>query len=152
MKTTYDRTIRELYLDDAVETYRSYLFFGFVVMEFVSTQWIGVDLVGLTIQQTRMMHKYDRLLVELGEKSYNRWGINLPVEIRLIGLILFQTCIFYLGKIISKKYGNKVAELFKGITGQPPNVTSTSKSSSKEQNPPKKKRMRGPKIHPEDIK
>lgn len=161
MKTTYDRTIRELYLDDAVETYRTYLVGGFIVMEFVCTQWVGVDLSGFTIQQTRMMYKYDRLLIELGEKSYNRWGMNLPVEIRLIGFILLQAGIFYLGKIISTKFGNSVAELFKGITGQPPDRASSGSGGSPSmggmpasggQAPQKKKRMRGPKIRPEDIR
>ena len=154
MKTAYNRTIRELYLDDAVETYRTYLVGGFILMEFVCIQWVGIDLSGFTLQQTRIMYKYDRLLIELGEKSYNRWGMNLPVEIRLIGFIILQAGIFYLGKIISDKFGNSVAELFKGITGQPPDqVASTSQTSSTaKQNPPKKKRMRGPKIRPEDIR
>lgn len=154
MKTTYDRTIRELYLDDAVESYRTYLVGGFIVMEFVCTQWVRVDLSGFTIQQTRMMYKYDRLLIELGEKSYSRWGMNLPVEVRLIGFILLQAGIFYLGKIISDKFGNSVAELFKGITGQPPDQASSGSSGSPAggQDQPKKKRMRGPKIRPEDIR
>lgn len=157
MKTTYDRTIRELYLDDAVESYRTYLIGGFIVMEFVCTQWVGVDLSGFTIQQTRMTYKYDRLLIELGEKSYNRWGMNLPVEVRLIGFILLQAGIFYLGKIISAKFGNTVAELFKGITGQPPEKSAPSAppsegGSPQAQSSKSQKRMRGPKIKPEDIR
>jgi hypothetical protein len=146
MKRTYDRTIRELQLDDAVESYKSYLIYGFMAMEFISTQWVGVDLEGFTKQQVRMMHKYDRLLVELGEKSYTQWGMNLPVEVRLLGVIILQAGVFYLGKVITSKYGGTISELFKGISGQPPDSNSTPSESTQ----PKK--MRGPKIRADDIR
>nr|QBK86223.1 MAG: uncharacterized protein LCMAC102_00170 [Marseillevirus LCMAC102] len=147
MKNSYERTIKELYLDESVESYRTYLVGGFIVLEFVCTQWIGIDLSGFTIQQTAMMYKYDRLLIELGEKSYSRWGMDLPVEVRLIGLLIMQAGIFYLGKIISDKFGNSIAELFKGVTGQPPPPEHTSNTEL-----PKKRKMRGPRIKPEDIR
>lgn len=153
MKSMYDRTVREVYLDDAVNSYRSYLMGGFVVMEFVCTQMLGFDMSGFTQQQTRMMSKYDMMLIELGEKSYNTWGANVPVELRLVGLVLFQTAIFYLGKVISSKYGGNVGDLFKGMTGQPGVIDNTTKSDDEEVAPnPKKKRMRGPKIRAEDIR
>jgi len=160
MKTSYERTIRELYLDDSVETYRTYLLGGWIVIEYACTQWIGIDLRGFTMQQTKMMYKYDRMLIELGEKSYSRWGMNLPVEVRLLFMILFQAGIFYLGKIITEKFGDSVAELFKGFTGQPPGIsstgpaTSTPKPGENEVNDdtPKKKKMRGPNIKASDIR
>lgn len=156
MKMTYERAVREIHLEDSVESYRTYLIGGFMVMEFVSNNWIGVDLTGFTSQQMLMMNKYDRLLIELGEKSYNRWGANLPVELRLIGFILLQAGLFYLGKIIADKAGSSVAELFRGITGQPPAAAvadAEKKSTDAEINdvPPKKK-MRGPSVKVEDLK
>ena len=154
MKTSYERTIRELYLDDAVETYRTYLLGGWIVMEYVCVQLIGVDIRGFTLQQIKMMYKYDRMLIELGEKSYTRWGMNLPVEVRLIGMILFQAAIFYLGKIIADNYGDSVAELFKGFTGQPPAGPSSEKATERTQPETKdpSKKMKGPHItYPEDI-
>jgi hypothetical protein len=154
MKTSYERTIRELYLDDAVETYRTYLLGGWIVMEYVCVQLIGVDIRGFTLQQIKMMYKYDRMLIELGEKSYTRWGMNLPVEVRLIGMILFQAAIFYLGKIIADNYGDSVAELFKGFTGQPPAGPSSEKATERTQPETKdpSKKMKGPHITPEDIR
>lgn len=153
MKTSYERTIRELYLDDSVETYRTYLLAGWIVIEYACTQFIGIDLRGFTIQQTRMMHKYDRMLIELGEKSYTKWGSNLPVELRLLGLILFQAGIFYLGKVITDKFGGSVAELFRGFTGQPPPPTEQVQSPQKDDSSEEpKKKMRGPKIKAADIR
>ena len=159
MKTSYERTIKELYLDDAVETYRTYLLGGWMVMEYVCTQLIGIDLRGFTVQQSKMMYKYDRMLIELGEKSYTRWGMNLPVEIRLLGLILFQAGIFYLGKVLADKFGNSAAEMFKGFTGQPPDATpqqpptgAAQPGAEQKNTAPPKSKMRGPKISSEDIR
>lgn len=156
MKTSYERTIRELYLDDAVETYRTYLFAGWMIMEYVCTQIIHIDLRGFTLQQTKMMHKYDRMLIELGEKSYTRWGMNLPVEVRLLGLILFQAAVFYLGKVLTDKFGSNVAELFRGFTGQPVPVETPTPpiqtQSAPTQRAPAGTKMRGPRVSADDIR
>jgi|SRR5579862_1274958 len=156
MKTSYERTIRELYLDDAVETYKTYLIGGWIVMEYVCTQMIGIDLRGFTVYQIQIMYKYERMLIELGEKSYTRWGMNLPVEVRLIGMILFQAGIFYLAKIISDKFGSNLAEIFRGFTGQPP-PSNNSNGNNKENdeiddNENDGKKMKGPKIKADDIR
>ena len=107
-------------LDDNVDTYRTYLFGSWLAIEFVCTQWVGVDLSGFTKYQALMLHKYDKLLIELGEKSRGAWGANLPVEVRLIGLVLFQAGVFYLIKVVAGKFGCSVADLFSIFMGQPP--------------------------------
>lgn len=146
MKSVYERTTKELYLDNCVDSYRTYLMGGFMMVEFVCTNWLGVDLGGFTSSQTRMMYKYDMLLIELGEKSYSNWGAKIPVEIRLAGLILLQAGLFYLGKIISSKYGNGMADVFRGFMGQPPT------SDDKIKDEPVKKKMKGPRFRAEDIR
>jgi hypothetical protein len=143
MKNAYERTTKELFLDSTVESYKSYLIGGFMLTEFICTNWAGVDLSGFTSSQTKMMYKYDMLLIELGEKSYSSWGSNLPVEVRLAGLIIFQAGLFYLGKVITANYGGSMADLFKGMTGQPSEVI---------KDEPVKKKMNGPKFKAEDIR
>lgn len=150
MKTSYRRTLKELQLEDNVESYRTYLIVGFMAMEYIGTSWLGIDLGGFTIQQTSMMHKYETLLIELGERPYSSWTSNLPVEARIIGLILVQAGMFYLAKVISNKFGSSVADIFKGITGQP--SASAPEKSSGQKPSSKKKRMRGPKISADEIR
>lgn len=150
MKLTYDRTVKELYLDDSVDNYRTYLMGGFVLTEWVCTQWADIDLEGFAKQQRRMMPKYDRLIIELGEKSYSTWGSNIPVEVRLIGLVLFNAAIFYIGKIVALKYGGDAADFFIGISGQPgPHVGKTTTDVASDATP--KAKMRGPRLKPEDL-
>lgn len=152
MKTSYERTIRELYLDDTVETYRTYLVGSWIVMEYVCTEYANIDLGGFAIQQIHMMYKYDSLLIELGEKSCERWTTNLPVEVRLIGMILLQAAIFYLGKILTEKMGKSVGELFKGMTGQPPAEENTRKPTENKPPADEGPKMRGPKVKASDIR
>lgn len=181
MKTSYDRTIRELYLDDTVETYRTYLVGSWIVMEYMCTEYLSIDLGGFAVQQINSMYKYDSLLIELGEKSCERWTTNLPVELRLIGMILIQAAIFYLGKVITERVGKDAGELFRGVTGQPPappknntnnNVNQNNQNNQNGRNnqnnqnnqnghdrdnedaaeKPTGKKMRGPKISADDIR
>jgi len=168
-------------LDDNVDTYRTYLFGSWLAIEFVCTQWIGIDLSGFTKYQAMMLHKYDKLLIELGEKSRGAWGANLPVEVRLLGLVLFQAGVFYLIKIVAEKFGCSIADLFSIFMGQPPSSSDTSSDTSSETNsgglgsmlgdlmssftggetkdsfsmsptPPPPTKMRGPSIRAEDIR
>jgi len=158
MKSTYGRTIKEIHLENNVDSYRTYLVGGFMVMEFVFTNWVGADLTGFTSQQMLVMDKYDTMLVELGERSYNRWGSNFPIEIKLIGFIFMQAGLFYLGKIISTNAGHNIATIFNGLTGQGNLAQKNSKgnlfgnSNLKENSDTPVKKMRGPSIKVSDIK
>jgi hypothetical protein len=151
MKTTYDRTIKEIKLENNIDSYRTYLVGGFMVMEFTFTNWLGADITGFTTQQMLLMDRYDTMLVELGDRSYNRWGSNFPVEVRLLGFILLQAGIFYLGKIIAEKAGSNIATIFNGLTGQGIPASQNAATSPGDQGAPVKK-MRGPSIKVSDIK
>ncbi len=148
MKTSYERTIREIYLDDAVESYRGYLFGTWILMEYVCVKLIGIDIKGFTVHQLKNMYKYDRMLIELGEKSYSRWALNIPVELRLIMTIVFQAGIFYVGKIVAENYG-------KGFGDFIANFGSHNSYSERKEEPkqaPEGTKMRGPRINVDDIK
>ncbi len=166
IKSTYNQTIREIALENNVENYRTYLVGSFMAMEYSFTNFLSIDMTGFASQQMLMMDKYDTMLIELGERSYNRWGIDLPIEIRLIGFVLLQAGIFYLGKIISEKAGSNIATIFSGLTGQSkaknaadakngtpttPNGAANTPNGHDDGGTPQRK-MRGPSIKIEDIK
>ena len=117
MKRTYDSTVKNLAIDSTVETYKSYLMMGFMVCEIVLGK-VGFDMEGYTQQQTLYMNKYEKLLIELGEKSYVPSSINKwPVEIRLMALVLFQTTIFIVSKIIARKTNVNLLQMYNNING-----------------------------------
>ena len=152
MKTTYERTKKDIELDVNVETYKNYLVGGFMITEFICTNWMEIDFEGFTAQQMMVMEKYESLLIELGERSYNRWHMNLPIEVRLIGFIIIQAGLFYLGKIIAAKSGTTIAELFKGFTGQPSTAAVKAASEEISKDAPPKKKMKGPTIKADDVR
>lgn len=141
MKTSYERTIREIHLETSVESYRMYLIGGFMATEFICCNWMGIDMKGFANQQKNMMDRYDRLLIELGERSYSRWGLNLPVEIRLIGFIIIQAGIFYVGKLLMSSGGGNMSALFNAMAGGPA-PAQTSAAGAQEEGP----RMKGPSV------
>lgn len=143
MKRQYNLLVKELYLDDSVSTYRSYLIGGFMLVEWGSTQMVGIDMTGFTKYQMKSMTQYERLLIELGEKSYDKFGSSWSVEMRLIGFIILQAAVFYLGKIISARMGTNVSMLFRGMSGGNfENDDDDSESQTKSNRG--KRKMRGP--------
>lgn len=131
MKKQYDFILRKVHLDTNVDSYKSYLIGGFMVIEFIFSK-LGLDMSGFCQQQMFAMSKYEKLLIELGEKSYvpkSSW----PVEIRLIGLILFNALLFGFSKLIMKKTGANILNVMNNFT-KPSAQTAA----------PQTKRMNGP--------
>lgn len=152
MKRTYDRTLKDLTLDDSVSSYKTYLTGGFMAIEFLGTKFLNIDLMGFTSAQMIMMEKYERLLIELGEKSYLEWGNKFPIELRLVGFIILQAGMFYIAKIISEKMGNTVGDIFRGMMGQPISSGQPANNQPAEETSKSKKKMRGPSVKASEIR
>jgi len=142
MKRVYDQIIRRVSLDSSVDNYRQYLSSGFYILEWVATNFLGIDLSGYSAQQTSMMNKYETLLVELGEKNYSVKGSRFPVEVRLVFYIIFNAGLFYIQKMIFSN--NPDSNIFSSMFGG-------GAPSKPPQSRPKKQRMRGPTISPEEV-
>jgi len=137
MEKSYESTLRRLSLDSTVDNYKTYLIGGFMLVEYVLGNWLGFDMQGFTQQQIVSMSSYERLLIELGEKSYIPGGSKWPVEIRLIFLIIINAAFFIVSKMILKKTGSNVLGMINSM-----NTAPVAK---------KKRKMRGPAIDLEDL-
>lgn len=134
MKQTYEQTVRRLSIDKSVDSYKTYLMGGFMVVEFILGNWMGFDMEGFTQHQITTLGSYDRLLVELGEKSFVDEESQWPVEVRLLGMIIMNAAFFILSKLVTKKTGAS-------------NILSFFSSLNTAQSEPKKTRpMKGPKM------
>lgn len=140
MNRTYENTVRRVSLDSSVESYKSLLIGGFMLIEFILGVWLKLDMAGFTQQQILNMNQYERLLIELGEKSYVPGGSQWPVEVRLIGLILLNSVIFIVSKIIVKKTGSSVISMMNAFNNGMNQVPTR----------PKRK-MKGPNISVDDL-
>lgn len=137
MKHTYNATVRKLSIGSAVEDYKKYLMMGCLVLEFVLGNFFKFDMSGFTQQQVLSMNSYEKLLIELGEKSYMPTGAKWPVELRLLIMIVINAAIFIVTKMILKKTGANLLGMINGMTAN----TQTHASE-----PEKKRKMKGPSI------
>jgi hypothetical protein len=139
MQKSYDDSVRRLSLDSTVENYKTYLIGGFMLVEFIFGNFLGFDMQGFTQQQIVSMNSYEKLLIELGEKSYVPKGSKWPVELRLLFLIIMNAAFFIVSKMIMKKTGANLMNMINGMN------TSSVRPSAR------KRKMRGPNINLDDI-
>lgn len=138
LKQMYNETLKIIQLEQNVDSYKNWLRMGFFGFEIAMIK-LGVhSFKGFCECQMQKIDKYDKMLIELGERSYTAFTNNWPIEVRLIGVFLMDACIFYLGKIVTEHMGGDMATAFASMMGIP--LPSQ-----------KKVRMRGPRTTPEDI-
>ena len=142
MERTYEHTVKKLSLDSTVENYKTYLIGGFMVVEYVFGSWFKFDMQGFTQQQILSMNSYEKLLIELGEKSYVPEGSQWPVELRLLFLIIINAAFFIISRMILRKTGSNLMNMVNSMnTAQAP--PSTARRA--------KRKMRGPSINLDEI-
>lgn len=146
MKTTYERTIKELSLDSSVQKYKMYLLGSFIALEYGCGALLGLDMKGFAEQQIKNINSYDALLVELGEKSGETWGSSLPVEIRLILLVLFNAGVFLGSKLLQSQGGGNMATLFSMLSAINGGNTTVQIPAASQEEAPKERKMRGPSV------
>jgi len=149
MKQTYDHVIRKLSISDSVEHYKTYLIGGFMLVEYALGNWVGFDMQGFVQQQMVSMSSYEKLLIELGEKSYVEEESQWPVEVRLLGVIAMNAAFFIMSKLMMKKTGANILNMINSMN-QHPNApaqqTPSGGSSAGGYSLKKKRKMRGPNI------
>lgn len=143
MKKSYDDTVRRLSLDNSVENYKKYMIGAFMVIEYALGKWLHFDMQGYTQQQIISMSSYEKLLVEIGEKSYVPSGKKWPVEVRLIFLVIINTAFFIVGKMIMKNTGSNILNAINNMN------KATNPTGGEAQQP--KKKMKGPEINLDDL-
>ncbi|MDD4931448.1 MAG: hypothetical protein PHG66_04890 [Candidatus Colwellbacteria bacterium] len=143
LQKSYDDTVRRLSLDSTVESYKKYLIYGFMAVEWVLGGWFKFDMSGFTQQQLVSMNSYERLLIELGEKSYLSGQSNWPVELRLLFLIIMNAAFFIVSKMIMNSTGTNFMNMMTSQVEQQGGMSFQPQKA--------KKKMRGPDVNLSDL-
>jgi hypothetical protein len=116
-----------------------------MVVEYVFGKFFNFDMQGFTQQQMVSMSSYERLLIEMGEKSYVPGESKWPVELRLLFLVIINAAVFLLTKMVMKKTGSNLFGVLNSLGGM------TSSVSGSQAAPQRKKKMQGPSINLDDM-
>ncbi len=156
LEREYDAVVRQLSLDATVENYKKYLTIGFFILEFVLGNFFKFeDIKGFAQQQMLGLNQYERILYQIGEKSYFSGKKPWPPEIQLIGMVLLNGAIFVGGKMLFKATGANIMAMLNpqpqaqtSFSGQQPIHAPGQTVPRVESGRPK---MRGPNINLEDL-
>ena len=144
MLNSYEDCVRRLSLDSSVENYKQYLIYGFMGIEFLFGKFLKLDMEGFTQQQILSMSSYEKLLIELGEKSYIPEGSKWSVELRLLFLVIMNSAFFIVSKMIMKKTSIDLMNMMNGVS-----MSFNSKPDKGEEKP--KRNMKGPDIDLDEL-
>ena len=142
MTRTYENCVKRLSLDSTVDSYKQYLIYGFLAVELGLSYFFKFDMNGFTKHQIMNMNSYDKLLIELGEKSYVPGDSDWPVELRLLLLIIVNAAFFLGGKLLQNKTGSNIFGMLESMG----NTVATSGNVAA-----KKRKMKGPEIDLDEL-
>jgi hypothetical protein len=135
LQNEYERTIRDLSISDNTDKYQRMLTMFFMVIEYMLGKYANLDMKDYTKSQIDNMASYERLLIELGEKSYVPEDKKWSVELRLFFLVMTNTAFFVMSKSMFGSLGNMIHTI--------------QKEAEKKESP--KRKMRGPTINLDDL-
>lgn len=156
MQNTLDEVVQDIKVDQNLTIYKTFMQGYFVGTEFLAGM-LEIDMIGFAAAQMKQIRRYDSLLLELAEKNSGGWAANLPVELRLLGLVMINTAVYFAFRYIYNRKGSAQANAFMGVYDSLPSFDGSSTGNSgtpaatggvPTPEPPK---VKGPSVNLKDI-
>lgn len=113
VRKIYYMQLDRLSIGKNVDSYMVVMIVLFFIVEYVVANIFKVkSITGFAVHSIRSIHRYHRLLIELGERDYSSIGENWPVEFRIGIMILVNAVIFVIAKKIYQVQGVDHSEEF----------------------------------------
>jgi len=120
---TYETEFKRVTLQANLNEYKMYLVLMFCAFEYGLKFLFDVDTYGFVKQQLKFSHKYDKLLIQLGEREYMSFGDNWPAEVKIVVMFGFHIMVFFASKQIGKKFGQHATDTIQDVLGNVGGVT-----------------------------
>ena len=143
MKNTYDNLVRNLHITKSANTYKKVFRLSLYLIEYGMGKYLKFDMEGYAAYQMESMDDYEKLLIEIGEKSYISGSTDMPAEFQLAMMVILNTVTFVFLKMLEKKGMSMLASQFQTMANTASNVASGEQ--------PRKGRMKKPNIDLESI-
>ena len=107
----YKQYLKHIHISNGCEKNKMFLLISWLIIELVCVKF-GLDAGGFTIAQMNSMNKYEVLLVELGENSFQVSGTadftsKWPIEMRILFLSLGNVVLTIIVKTLAKWVGSE---------------------------------------------
>lgn len=128
---TYNKSVERIQIDMDVNQYKIALIIMFLVIEVVCVKFLGLDAGGYTLSQIKAMNRYEKLLIEIGEKRLLTGESSWPPEVRILFIGLLNCGLFILMKYLSSVLGPELVGYISPIVnGLFSGVLDTSKTAN----------------------
>lgn len=152
-KDIFEKCQKEIRIEQRLISYKNYLKLGFSFAEYGMREYLGITLEGLADFHESQMDMYHPYLVDISYNANDTFFSSLPVEVRLVGVILIQTMLLYIltkgdAKEIRKLTQKNREERDMNLAPKGVDVQNNAFESMNSRGPPKTSRvMRGPRTY-----
>jgi len=104
---SYHAIIKSIYVNMNLGQLQLGYIIVLMAIEFVCVKAFNVPLAGFTKMELKRMHRYNQLMVELGENLYSVGSGSWPIEWRILGTLLMNIVIFIALKFLAGYVGGE---------------------------------------------
>ena len=95
---------RERNLDENIKFSREVMTILWNLIEKLGTQYLSLDLTGFALNESQHIKDYEKIFVELSERSYMTWSKTLGPEVQLLMLLIMHPALFIWQKNSSPRF------------------------------------------------
>ena len=104
---TYHGIIKSIYVNMNLGQLQLGYIIVLMAIEFVCVKAFNIPMAGFTKMELKRMHRYNQLMVELGENLYSTGGSQWPLEWRILSAMGMNVIIFIALKFLAQYVGGE---------------------------------------------
>ena len=104
---SYHNIIKAIYVNMNLGQIQLGYIIVLMAVEFTSVKAFNIPLAGFTKMELKRMHRYNQMMVEIGESLYSTGGTPWPIEWRILGTLVMNVVIFIALKCLAQYVGGE---------------------------------------------